>query len=254
MCTLAIYFRVFDDYPIILAANRDEHFDRPSAPPAIADGDPATIAGRDLRAGGTWLGVNDHGMIAAVLNRRPNGEPLSPARVRSRGLLCLDLLKQPSAGPAKAFIDADRQSYHPFTLVFGDQNELYASYNPSQEIVTVRLKPGLHVFSSAAEFDLHSPKAVRAHSLFRALGERVRPRQNNAAEAMAALQSVLADHSPGANSNDPGDAICVHRETSGTVSSSVIFLCDAGSRFETYYCPGAPCRGSFGSALRLKLR
>ncbi|HXF76911.1 MAG TPA: NRDE family protein, partial [Methylomirabilota bacterium] len=41
MCTLAIYFRVFDDYPIILAANRDEHFDRPSAPPAIADGDPA---------------------------------------------------------------------------------------------------------------------------------------------------------------------------------------------------------------------
>lgn len=254
VCTLAIYFRAFVDYPIIVAANRDEHFDRPSSPPAVSEGSPAILAGRDLRVGGTWLGVNEHGVIAAVLNRRLNGEPLSPAEVRSRGLLCMDLLGQKSARSAKSFMEGHRQSYLPFTLVYGDPNELYASYNPNREIVTVALEPGLHVFSSAAEFDLHSPKAARAHSLFAALGEKVRPRRDDASQAVAALQSVLADHSQGANATEPGDAICVHREGSGTVSSSVIFLSKAASRFWVYYCPDAPCRSTFGSALPLSLR
>jgi len=254
VCTLAIYFRAFADYPIIIAANRDEHFDRPSSAPAVSEGTPAILAGKDLRAGGTWLGVNERGVIAGVLNRRFNGAPLAPAEVRSRGLLCMDLLRQKSARSAKAFIDGHSQGYHPFTLVFGDSSELYVSHNRNKEMMTVRLDPGLHVFSSAAEFDLHSPKAARAHSLFAALGERVLPRPDDASAAVAALRSVLADHSPGANAAEPGDAICVHREASGTVSSSVIFLSQAGSRFETYYCSGAPCRNVFGGALRLKLR
>jgi uncharacterized protein with NRDE domain len=254
VCTLAIYFRVFDDHPIIVAANRDEHYDRPSAAPAMVDGNPKLVAGKDLRAGGTWLGANEHGLIAAILNRRINGQPLPAADARSRGRLCLDLLRHESGASAGGFLDGHTDRYNPFTAVFGDLNEMYASYNREKEIVTLKLDPGLHVFSSAAEFDLHSAKAVRAYSLFAALGERARPRRNDSSAAMAAFQSVLADHSPGANSTDPGDAICVHRETSGTVSSSVIFFSQADRRFDTYHCPDAPCRGSFGGALQLNLR
>ena len=86
MCTLAIYFRMLPDYPLVVAANRDEQYDRPSAPPQRLDTVPTIIAGRDLRAGGTWLGINRHGLLAAMLNRRINGGLPAPD-ARSRGLL-----------------------------------------------------------------------------------------------------------------------------------------------------------------------
>jgi uncharacterized protein with NRDE domain len=251
---LAIYFRVFDEYPIIVAANRDEHYDRPSAPPAILPANPALIAGKDLRAGGTWLGINERGLTAAILNRRINGQPLPSTDARSRGLLCLDLLRHESGASAKAFIDDHIHRYNPFTVVFGDQNEMYASYNREREIVTLRLQPGLHVFSSAAEFDLHSAKAVRAYSLFARLQAEVKPVSGAVSASIAALQAVLADHSPAENSSDPGDAICVHREASGTVSSSLIFFSKNESRADAFYCPGPPCRSAFGAAVGLHLR
>ncbi|HEX2385992.1 MAG TPA: NRDE family protein, partial [Candidatus Binatia bacterium] len=70
MCTLAIYLRQFEKYPVVIAANRDEHFARPSEAPKLWKGDPAIVAGKDLVAGGTWLGVNSAGIAAAIVNRR----------------------------------------------------------------------------------------------------------------------------------------------------------------------------------------
>jgi len=245
---------MFEDYPMIVAANRDEHYDRSSAPPAISDAKPRIIAGTDLRAGGTWLGVNERGLIAGILNRRLDGRQLPANDRRSRGLLCMDLLKQNSTASAKSFIDGHAARYNPFTVVYGDKSEISVSYNSDEKIITQSLQPGLHVFSSAAEFDLHSVKAERAYSLFHQLSTRVQPRRGELSEPIAALQSVLADHTLGAHSTDPGDAICVHRETSGTVSSSVIFFSQAESRFETFYCSGTPCRNAFGGALQLDVR
>src|SRR5258706_13330667 len=80
VCTLALYFHCFASYPVIVAANRDEHYDRPTAPPALLNDEPAMIAGKDLRAGGTWLGVNEYGLAVGILNRRINGTTL-PAGV-----------------------------------------------------------------------------------------------------------------------------------------------------------------------------
>ena len=82
-----------DRYPVIIAANRDEHYDRPSAPPALWSTRPKILAGKDLLAGGTWLGVNEHGLLVGILNRRSNSEPDPLTQTRSRGLLCLDLLE-----------------------------------------------------------------------------------------------------------------------------------------------------------------
>ena len=117
MCTLALYYKTFDEYPLVVAANRDEHYDRPSAPPALLNTKTEIIAGRDLRAGGTWLGVNEHGLLAGILNRRSDGEPEPRPATRSRGLLCLDILAFKSAADARAFVGTGPDDYQPFTLL-----------------------------------------------------------------------------------------------------------------------------------------
>ena len=235
MCTLALYFRCFDTYPLVVAANRDEHFDRPSAAPALLDGDPRIIAGRDLRAGGTWLGVNEHGLLVGILNRRIDGNALPPTVVRSRGALCMELLQLNSAQAARQLIDADRFRYNPFTTVFADRQSAYVAYNDEKRIFTQALQPGLHVFSSAAEFDPNSAKAERAHERFASLINPLSENSKQPMEWLAPLQNILSDHSLCDRSDNPGDAICVHREASGTVSSSVIFLAQARAQFETFH-------------------
>src|SRR5262245_3224718 len=192
--------------------------------------------------------------MVGILNRRLNGHEIPAMDRRSRGLLCMDLLRQRSITSAESFIDSHDESYNPFTVLFGDKDRMFASYNSDGRIITLALEPGLHVFSSAANFDLHSDKAKRAYSLFAQLDGRAEPARAKTSEPIAALQSVLADHCPGAHSTDPGDAICVHREASGTVSSSIVFYSRSESCFETYYCPGPPCRNSFAGALRLDVR
>jgi uncharacterized protein with NRDE domain len=253
VCTLAIYFRMLPDYPLLVAANRDEQYDRPSAPPSLLGNGPKMIAGRDLRAGGTWLGINEHGVLAAMLNRRVNSQNVSFPDARSRGQLCLDLLAHRSAAEAEIFIRAHRVRYNPFTALVADRNSALVSYNVGKEILIQKLQPGLHVFSSAAEFDMHSAKADRAYSLFGELVEELRRAGNNALDAPAALHSALRDHSLPPGSNDAGDAVCVHRDNSGTVSSGIVVLTTSESRFKYFHCAGAPCRNSFGAALELEV-
>ncbi len=254
MCTLALYFRQFVEYPLLVAANRDEHFDRPSAAPALLNGNPKIIAGKDLRAGGTWLGVNEHGLLVGILNRRINGDALPQNIARSRGALCMELLQLNSAQAARQRIDADRYRYNPFTIVFADMQNAYVAYNHEAKIVSQALPPGLHVFSSAAEFDLNSVKAERAHERFASLTKPLSENSKEPKQWLAELQNILSDHSLGNGSDNPGDAICVHRDVSGTVSSSVIVLSQARSQFETFHCLGAPCRNTFDSEIILQVR
>ena len=244
---------MFAQFPLVIAANRDEQYERPSAAPAILEAIPKVIAGRDLRAGGTWLGVNDAGLAVGILNRHLNGQNSLEADARSRGLLCMDLLGCRSAAEAANYVSAERARYNPFTLLFADRNDAFAAYNSEGKIIAQKLSPGLHVFSSAAEFDVHSAKAERAHRLFNSETIAARIGSGRFDEAVAALQGVLSDHTLGPGSDNPGDAICVHREFSGTVSSSVIFQDRSRSRLVTYYCAGAPCRNAFGPELDLDL-
>jgi len=253
VCTLALYFGLFDNAPLLVAANRDEHYDRPSAEPSLSNTSPKILAGRDLRAGGTWLGVNEYGLVVGILNRRVNGDQLPQATLRSRGLLCMDLLARKSAAAAAAFIEAHDSLYNPFTVMFADRGKAFAAYNDGDKIATRRLDVGLYVFSSAAEADIGSYKAERAHGKF---AEALTGHSASAGRAswIAPLKKVLADHTLEDGSNDPGDAICVHRQDSGTVSSSIVVLTEANSRFEMSHCPGPPCQNDFRSALILDVR
>ena len=254
MCTLALYFKSFDDFPLVVAANRDEHYDRPSAPPALLNGDPAILAGRDLRAGGTWLGVNEHGLLAGILNRRAGGEPKPRPGTRSRGLLCRDVLALKTAADARGFAESRTDDYQPFTLLCADANDAWSAANHGRRIKSKSLGPGLHVFSSATESDASSDKRDRAYARFAGLAEEFKTDGGAATDGFLRLRDVLGDHTLGAGSDDPKDAICVHGESAGTVSSSIIVCSRSARRWRTFYCSGAPCRNTFGQVLALDLR
>ena len=70
MCLILLSYKTHPHYPLIIAANRDEFFDRPTAPAAFWEDAPTLLAGKDLRGGGTWLGVTRDGRIAALANFR----------------------------------------------------------------------------------------------------------------------------------------------------------------------------------------
>jgi uncharacterized protein with NRDE domain len=252
VCTLALYFRVFDDYPLVVAANRDEHYDRPSASPALLPSTPKVFAGKDLRAGGTWLGVNEYGLLAGILNRRSNGDQSPPSTSRSRGLLCLDLLKLGSAAEACSSLNGqERDFYQPFTLAFADQSEAWVAFNTGSKIETMRLEEGLHVFSSTATHNERSEKKERAYALFSALVPDLTAKSEDISSWIYILAKVLSDHTAGSNAGDRREAICVHSDVSGTVSSSILIYSRSERRFQTFFCAGPPCRNSFGESISL---
>jgi uncharacterized protein with NRDE domain len=239
---------------MVVAANRDEHYDRPSAPPAMINAHPAILAGRDLRAGGTWLGVNEHGLLAGILNRRSDGEQSPRPGVRSRGLLCLDILALTTAAAAGAFVRAQQNDYQPFTLLCADADDAWSAYNHDGRIITTILDPGIHVFSSAGEKNARSDKRDRAYRRFAQIAKNLHADATGSAGDFLRLQTVLADHAVGDGSDDPRDAICMHGEIAGTVSSSIIVHSPRERRFRTFHCPGAPCRNDFSLAINLDLR
>src|SRR5262249_39125282 len=199
-----------DRYPLIIAANRDEHFDRPTAPPSLWPTEPKILAGKDLLAGGTWLGVNEHGLSVGILNRRSRGGPDPLNQTRSRGLLCLDLLSLKSAADAHAFVDRHQELYQPFTVVFVDPSEAWIAYNVEQQIKAHQLDKALHVCSSAVEFAVRSEKGDRAHVQFSRALEEARSNCSDKSLWVRSLRKVLGDHTLGDGSDEARDAICVH--------------------------------------------
>jgi uncharacterized protein with NRDE domain len=133
-------FRAHPRWILVAAANRDELHARPSAPLARFDDRPHLIAGRDLRSGGTWLGVSEEGRFAAVTNLRGFGPP-DPARV-SRGGLVTDLL-----AAAGTYADAELQDFNPFNAVsVNGEGALFLSNRPDP--VRRPLAPGVYGMSN----------------------------------------------------------------------------------------------------------
>jgi uncharacterized protein with NRDE domain len=145
MCLILFAYRAHPRYPLVVAANRDEWFRRPTAPAGFWSDAPEVLAGRDLEAGGTWLGVTRGGRFAALTNFR------DPATLRddapSRGALVSDFLT--SSTDADAYLrsvrrDADR--YNGFNLVLGDQTSL--RYFSNREGDARALHPGIYGLSN----------------------------------------------------------------------------------------------------------
>jgi uncharacterized protein with NRDE domain len=244
MCTLAIYFRTLLDYPVVIAANRDEFLARPSAAPSVIREKPCAVGGKDLRAGGTWLGINERGLIAGLLNRH-TGAPADPS-LRSRGLLCLEVLGCSSPAEARELVKARRGSdFNPFNLLVASRQESFVAYNHDGAISLVGLSPGLHLLTNLDVDDFECLKISGAYPRFAELGERAAFRRNPVAER-SELRRLLADHTTQLDprSGKP-NSICLHLDGYGTRSSSLIFLGAEPSRLEHFFAPGPPCTTDF---------
>ncbi|MFZ0680305.1 NRDE family protein [Candidatus Binatus sp.] len=253
MCTLAIYFRATRDCPVVIAANRDEFLERPAGDPTTLLENPHVVGGKDLKAGGTWLGISEHGIVAGLLNRRAEdgGNP----RARSRGLLCLDALRRRTAHEAAEFASRERGSdYNPFNLLMVSRTEAFVAYNRGASIEVVEIKPGLHLLSNLDLNDFECPKISASYGKFAELGNR-EDFQRDPIGHRADLGALLADHNTQLDprSGRP-NALCLHLDNYGTRSSSLIFLREDAAEVAHYFAPGPPCVTAYAPAMVPKHR
>jgi uncharacterized protein with NRDE domain len=241
VCTLILYYQVLQDYPIIVAANRDEYYSRKARGPHVMLQQPRVYAGKDEQAGGTWLGVNEFGLVVGVVNRH-SPQSQDPAR-RSRGLLSLDLLCQNDAQTARNTLVAEGQAraYNSFYMVWADATHAYVAYNEGD--ITVRaLDPGRYLLTNSSLIDL----AVLTPS---GVGDRLTEPVPPSLDALfGTLQEVCKSHQEMPRVVDPPNedrgnrAICVHTsEQYGTVSSSLLAIGLDWSMSRYWHAEGPPC-------------
>lgn len=221
MCTLVLLRRPDHDWPIIVGANRDEMVDRPWLPPDRHWPDRAEIvAGQDLEAGGTWLGLNDHGVLAGILNR-PGALGPAPGK-RSRGELVLEALDHADAADAaEALAHIDGQAYRPFNLVLADNRDAFwlRLRGDSDRVEKFTVEPGLSIITSNNLNDPNTTRITRFLPKFEAVGPPDPDRGD-----WSGWQSLLSDASPGPD----GDTAAAMTITTSlgfeTVSSSLVAL------------------------------
>jgi len=248
VCTLAIYVRQLPGVPIAVAANRDEFLDRPAAAPLVLLERPRIVGGRDLQAGGTWLGISERGLVAGLLNRRI-AEPPVPSR-RSRGLLLMEVLASESAAAAEETLAAvDPEAYNAFNLLVADRTRAVVAQNRAGAMRISTLDAGVHVLSNLDVNDPTCPKITRSHGLFAAAGEGFCADRDQV-RLRRALRRILADHSTALDprQRDALGALCVHADGFGTRCSSLLFL-EANGRWQHWYADGPPCRTDYEPAL-----
>lgn len=228
MCSLLLAWKVINNAPILLAMNRDEAYDRPATGPRMLNADPCAIAPVDERAGGTWLGVNDHGLVIAIANREGG-----PEGRRSRGQLVRDLLGTDTADEARTFLASvlSEHTYAGFHLLLIDpEDAFYVTWDG--ELDGRELTSGVHV--------LDNEGLDEASGIPRSIRGQLEPHHGATPQDWLDRSiEVLTDHD-----ND----LCHHGEDYGTVSSSTISLETGGeNHIEFSHCHGPPCEGTFES-------
>ena len=144
MCLILVAWKVDRGLPLVVAANRDEYHARPAVPADYWRDRPAILAGRDLQAGGTWLGISRRGRFASVTNYRGGFDPQAKA---SRGALVADFLDG-AAAPEDYVrrVEAGRSGYSGFNLLVADADELWWISNRADG--PRRLSPGVHALGN----------------------------------------------------------------------------------------------------------
>lgn len=227
MCTLIVLHRCVEATPLVVAANRDEFFERPTEGPALRHTTHGRIlAPRDARAGGTWLGLNEHGLFAAVTNRRSDAP--DPNR-RSRGLMVMDALRAPSAREAAEEIESlEPDAYNPFNLLVADRHSAHL-FTCLDGVERFDLEPGAHVIGNGHPGETSHPKVARQ-------------RREVTLVATAAPERVLDELAEICRSHEGGSPLehtCVHADPYGTRSSTLLRLGESGR--ELRYADGPPC-------------
>jgi hypothetical protein len=232
VCSVVILWRPGHDWPLIMAANRDEMKDRPWLPPARHWPDrPNVVAGLDRLAGGSWLGLNSEGVVAGILNRMHTLGP-APGK-RSRGELVLEALDHAAArDAAEALTDLDPDAYRPFNMVIADAQDAFWLRNPEGAgvVAAMPLLPGLSIITAHDRNDPASKRIARYLPLFQ---EAMAPEPGDARRATpapdersdwSAWERLVASREPvpGGESTDAMEIVTEYGFE--TTSSSLIAL------------------------------
>lgn len=232
MCSIFLAYHAHPRYRLVVAANRDEFFDRPTAPAQFWDDMPNVLAGRDLRGGGTWLGLGSGQRFAAVTNFR---DPAAPTGSRSRGQLVLDFVAG-NMSPAEYLsrVEAEGSQYSGFNLFASDAGELWYFSNRGDS--PRRLQPGIYGLSNHL-LDTPWPKVLRGRER---LSDIVAEKSSVSPET---LFDLLADDGQAADLELPDTGIGIERER--VLSSIFIRTPGYGTRSATALLIGTDGSVSF---------
>ena len=224
MCLIFFSYDMHPRYQFILAANRDEFYERPTAPLDFWEDAPYILAGRDLRGKGTWMGITRTGRFAAITNFR------DPASIRtdapSRGLLLTNFLTGDES--PQSYLESVSHSgnqYKGFNLLVGNGADLFYYSNRGHGVQKVR--PGFYGLSNHlldtpwpkvrkgkdALNALFSEREIRTEAVFRVLGDQTHP-----------PDSELPDTGMGLEWERILSPLFVTSQTYGTRSSSVLLV------------------------------
>ena len=241
MCSIVILRQSDSEWPIIIGANRDEMIERQSLPPGRHwEQQEQIMAGKDIEAGGTWLGVNDYGLVAAVLNRMDTLGPLE--NKRSRGELVLDALDHADASEAlNAIVDIEKDSYRGFNMLIADNTNAY--WLKSDEGIPIieyfDIPEGLSMITAYDRNDMNSERIKTYLDQF-SMASIPDPANKDWMDWELLLGSSYS------KSNNPLSAMCVKTDMGfQTVSSSLIALPNFEPKLALKkpifrFCPSSP--------------
>ncbi|MDE0884472.1 MAG: NRDE family protein [Myxococcota bacterium] len=220
MCTLISIHRTVPGRWLVVAANRDEYLDRPSEPPALRSGQGLPlIAPMDMRAGGSWIGLNKKGVFSALTNLRdPNPDPGR----QSRGQVVMDCLARESAADAvEGLMAIEARAHNPFNVYVADRDQAFLVVY-REEPFTEELAPGVHVVGNVDPRECGRGTGSKV--------DRVREQVEGIVtqgkiEIVDALGELCGSHG---SQNSSLDDLCVHvGDTYGTRSSILLELSEA---------------------------
>jgi len=229
MCTMAILFRAVRGTPLLVAANREERFDRPTQYPKIQPGTPRIVCGIDRKGGGTWLGVNQHGLFCSVLNRPKRRVPLDP---RSRGLLCREMLDVRTAREAAeyAFKELRAGRYAGGNFVAADARSAFMVYGGNQ-LDVVDITPGLHIITNGNMDNYRDERHELVHRMLTL-------HTLDSAVTFLAVASRAFARKPDRYGRR---GVVILGKDFGTVSSTLLALSRKIQQSVLQYSPGPPC-------------
>lgn len=222
MCTLFFRYQPGDEYPLAILSNRDEAYDRPSGGWDWRGSGGSYFAPIDLEAGGTWIGLNRHGLVAALTNIFPGREG---ADFRSRGALVTDLLELEGVAEAPAAMARlfSAHSYNNFNLLVADPVTAFVFSWAGQELETFDLRPGVYQVNNIRFDGVEQPNPGVANQrwLEREAGR-------------------LTEH----------PMVCRHGDGYGTRCSHKLLIHEDGlERSRIWHLEGRPCEGIFQQVL-----
>jgi len=224
MCLLLFSYKTNPNYKLIIAANRDEFYERPTAVLNNWENHPELFAGKDLEGNGTWLGVTKKGKIAAITNYRDMSKIKNNAPTRGKLVIDFLLNEMPPEQYTNLLLET-ADDYNGYNLIYGNSDDLYYLSNINKE--PVKLSKGIYGLSNHL-LDSPWPKVVKSKKIFSELIKEDNPSKNKLFELLKDDEIYPDESLPetglGIELERMVSPIFTVTEKYGTRSSSVILI------------------------------